>query len=620
MAVWGKDNPPPPLTISDSMTPYNISGHLRYYFDQTGELTPKQVIGTKTFEFNGGKDIRLPQRGGSIWLSLDLSNPHKKTKPLWLESKVMLTKKIILYTPTPEGGYKATKTKDYYNSFYNSRFPERLPVLKIEAPPGKSRVYIQQQNQSVNRILFYASTPEMFHYFDRLGSFAFSLAYGGILVIIILNLLNVIKNPNSIFLVHALFGFSFCSTGFFLGGWYRLLLPEITLNGEVLAWLINLNIIALIWSPIEYSILFCKNNIAKDKLKRLRRYNLIYSTITLVSCIALGEWYRFSNLPYLQIVTSLMITFVLPIRLIKNSSITRYNTLAWFFFAVGIFTFIFGATGVKQLSPFTGIPPLYAFVAMHVLLYLGTLNEEKRIRTLNSQRVQELNTKLKTRLKTLRNISAGIAHEINNPLAIVQGNLQMIKHKFAKDQNPKVQERFLKADSAIRRIGRITEKIRSFTPGREDGDTPLVPIALIVNNLYTTYRLELEENSIDFTLDLPDEEYKIRAIPLDIVDALSEILQNSIEALKNTNDKKIRLKVTVDSKYVNINISDNGEGISKMIESEIFDPFITSHKDKGHIGMGLAAAYSAVENYGGKIYMASNDEETSFITELPRVS
>ena len=620
MAVWGKDNPPPPLTISDSMTPHNISGHLSYYFDQTGKLTPKQVIGTKTFKFNGPKDIRLSQRGGSIWLYLDVINPHKKTKPLWLESKVMLTKKTILYTPTPEGGYKATKTKDYYNSFYNARSPERLPILKIEAPPGKSRVYIQQQNQSVNRILFYASTPEMFHYFERLGSFAFSLAYGGILVIIILNVLNMFKKPNSIFLVHALFGLSFCSLGFLLGGWYRLILPEITLNGEVLGLIINLNIIALIWSPTEYSIMFCKNHIAKGKLKRLRRYNLIYATITLVSSIVLDEWYRFSNLPYLQIVTSLLITFVLPIRLIKDSSITRYNTLAWAFFAVGIFTFIFGATGVKQLSPFTGIPPLYAFVAMHVLLYLGTLNEEKRIRTLDSLRIQELNTKLKTRLKTLRNISLGIAHEINNPLAIVQGNLQMIKHKFAGNQNQKLQERFLKADIAIRRIGTITEKIRAFNPGLEREDTPLVPIALIVNNLYTTYRLELEENSIDFTLDLPDAEYKIRAIPLDILDALSEILQNSIEALKKTKDKKIKLKVIADRKNITINISDNGDGISKMIESEIFDPFITSHKEKGHIGMGLAAAYSAVESYGGRIYVTSNDEETSFITELPRAS
>jgi two-component system NtrC family sensor kinase len=214
------------------------------------------------------------------------------------------------------------------------------------------------------------------------------------------------------------------------------------------------------------------------------------------------------------------------------------------------------------------------------------------------------------KMASLGQLTAGIAHEINNPLG---GLLNCVKTMQEEPENLELHKRYVPLlDKGLKRIEHIMRQLLNF--GRK---APLtysrVNIDEIIRECFELLEYKLKD--IDLSLDLNlAEDYNID------VEALRQIIVNAalnaIQAMTGGGSLTISTKRTYTR--IVITIKDTGSGIDPIIINKIFDPFFTT-KDVGEgTGLGLAVTYSLVQQMGGTVEVQSElHKGTTFIISLP---
>ena len=226
------------------------------------------------------------------------------------------------------------------------------------------------------------------------------------------------------------------------------------------------------------------------------------------------------------------------------------------------------------------------------------------------------------KLASIGTLAAGIAHEINNPLAVMLGYTDLLLESFDKD-SPEYKD--LKViESNGYNAKRIIENLLSFariTEGlRDDIDVKqsVETISVIIRNTLFTKKITLET---DVQEGLPHVQGDAR----EFEQVLFNLINNSVYALKKNNDGRIIIKAYAENSMVSVAITDNGEGISNKIKPRLFDPFFTTKAAGEGTGLGLSLCYGIVNKFGGKIEFSSKAAEdypnettgTTFIVSLP---
>jgi len=226
------------------------------------------------------------------------------------------------------------------------------------------------------------------------------------------------------------------------------------------------------------------------------------------------------------------------------------------------------------------------------------------------------------KMASLGQLVAGVAHEVNNPLAYVKLNTQFIdrilfefdelckKNDIGLDKLQQVRELIKININGIVRIEKITTTLKRFAKP-DTGGKDLVNInegmmdTLIMVNNKIKYKAEIHENYGD-----------IPKIPCNI-GQLNQVFMNLIlNASQSMETGDIWIRTWNDRNNVFIEIKDNGEGISKDKIGKIFDPFFTT-KEKG-MGFGLSISYRIIEDHDGDITVSSDiGKGTSMLIRLP---
>jgi signal transduction histidine kinase len=226
---------------------------------------------------------------------------------------------------------------------------------------------------------------------------------------------------------------------------------------------------------------------------------------------------------------------------------------------------------------------------------------ESTIEQLKETEIQLIQTE---KLASLGRMSAGIIHEINNPLNFATTGLFTLRNKgkhMAAEHRPEFAEILKDVEEGITRVKDIVSDLRSFThPNTDTRET--VSVAEVVK---TALRfLSNETKGIDIDQQIPDD-LVIEANKNKMIQVLVNLLQNALDALKKKqfeNEKPavwIRGETSKDT--VVISVRDNGPGIDPAVVDKIFDPFFTT-KDVGEgMGLGLSICYRIVEDCRGRI-------------------
>lgn len=279
------------------------------------------------------------------------------------------------------------------------------------------------------------------------------------------------------------------------------------------------------------------------------------------------------------------------------------------------------------------------------------LIKEKKTLELTLNKLKETQQMLihSEKMNALGKLVAGVAHEINNPIAFVYSNLHSMGNYFEdvfkaylqleqlvnKTCDGKLSEQarqirtnsdldFLKEDisemlsetkNGVDRVKTIVEDLRRFSR-LDEAESKTIDLIENLRSTIAITRVQMEPKKIRFNFEVP-EKLVVNCYPGQFNQAILNILINAIQAAPTYGE--VSLKVTSDEELVYIMVEDNGPGIPPEIQNRIFDPFFTTKPVGSGTGLGLSITYKIiVELNKGSISVRSDaGKNTSFKVSIP---
>jgi two-component system, NtrC family, sensor kinase len=234
--------------------------------------------------------------------------------------------------------------------------------------------------------------------------------------------------------------------------------------------------------------------------------------------------------------------------------------------------------------------------------------EEKSSQLLNAQK--ELSRA--ERLAGLGLLAAGVAHEINNPLAIIRGNAELLQTSIPPESEDREEVDAI-VDEAVR-IGRIVGNLRTFS---RSGLKQVCRFALgdVLDDILDQvghqmplerYRLTRKYSGRDVTIE--GDEDQLRQV-------FTNLILNGLQAMPEGGELTLDLELCGEGEMVCVTVRDQGCGINQEHMEKLFTPFFTT-KARG-TGLGLAVSYGIVRDHGGEILVESSGDGTKFEVVLP---
>lgn len=225
---------------------------------------------------------------------------------------------------------------------------------------------------------------------------------------------------------------------------------------------------------------------------------------------------------------------------------------------------------------------------------------------------------LAEKLAAIGEITAGVAHEINNPIAVLQGNLDVLRDALGSAAKP-VQGELQLMDQQIHRINTIVTKLLQFaSPGEFAGYVENISVNEVVMDSLVLVRHLLNQSNIEVV----HNRYATFAVPInrgELQQVLINLFTNAIHAMKDGGKLTIEtcdLQDESGARGVNIAVKDTGIGIKQEDVARVFDAFFTT-KRQGGTGLGLSISYTLVARYGGTITVKSEPGAgTEFVVKL----
>lgn len=253
---------------------------------------------------------------------------------------------------------------------------------------------------------------------------------------------------------------------------------------------------------------------------------------------------------------------------------------------------------------------ILALIGLYILFQFLTSQEQ-----VDTQRRQSLQN---AKLTSLGEMASGVAHEINNPLMVISGLAQSLKRSLENEtlKKEKGSEQLNKIISTVDRIAKIIKGLRNFSRDSFDDEFVLAPLKIILSNSYDLCKSKIDDNEIKFSTSLPPE-IDIKCREVQLVQVLVNLINNSIDAIANLEDRWINIKFFQTETHIQIIFTDSGKGISPEIAEKIMQPFYTTKEIGKGTGLGLSISKGIIEDHGGNLTLDSNRDHTTFIIELP---
>jgi len=327
---------------------------------------------------------------------------------------------------------------------------------------------------------------------------------------------------------------------------------------------------------------------------------------------------------------------------------------------------IYGVESAVATYSFTILPPWYrtwwAYAFYLILAVIGiTLLIRQRTNYLNQRRkelekiveqqtgeLKSSNEELKAtndsllmtqrklvaseKMASLGQLTAGIAHEINNPINFISGGVQALSelqhdlknkgHLLSKEElqvkNNEIEELMISIMNGVNRTSDIIKSLREFSsPYDELDDTACTDVPECISNSLLLLNSRIKDAGIVVTTDFAVHSYA-HAISAQVSQVIINLVDNSIYAVLQKSDRQIKITAEETHREIVIRVIDNGTGIPADKQSHIFEPFFTTKTVGKGIGLGLFICYSIIQKQGGSLTFESNSNGTTFTIALPK--
>jgi len=243
------------------------------------------------------------------------------------------------------------------------------------------------------------------------------------------------------------------------------------------------------------------------------------------------------------------------------------------------------------------------------------IDERRRLETVRQDLQDELIQANK--LATLGQIAAGVAHEINQPVAAIRTHADSASVQLRREDAAGALRSLANIDRLTERVGVITDELRAFSRKTRSGtvavgvDGAIDGALLLVSGRLREKGIGLERRRAPAGLAVLAERNRLEQVVLNL-------LQNAIEALDGVPAPVIDLGVQVKGKHVIIHVSDNGPGVTPAVRERLFTPFTTDKADG--LGLGLVISRDIVAAFGGELVLEPSTTGARFTIRLAKAS
>ena len=257
--------------------------------------------------------------------------------------------------------------------------------------------------------------------------------------------------------------------------------------------------------------------------------------------------------------------------------------------------------------------------------YANEVEEKnKQLKNVQAQLIQA------EKMSAIGHLASGIAHEIRNPLNIIEGARYYLSSLFTDGSKNVVAQEYLEyIQNEVVRTNRLIDSLLDFSKFQET-NIEIININNVIENVLILSRKQLSDNKIKIKKNLDDNLPILKGDSNQLWQVVINLLMNSVQAINSIPDMNGGGEIVVESgiysktdnnymDHLYLKVMDNGCGIKEKDLSSIFDPFYTN-KPNG-TGLGLAVSYKIVEAHSGSMLVTSEvGIGTSFMVELPVVN
>ncbi len=223
------------------------------------------------------------------------------------------------------------------------------------------------------------------------------------------------------------------------------------------------------------------------------------------------------------------------------------------------------------------------------------------------------------KLAALGQLSAGIAHEINQPLSAMSHYAYNGLRLIQAGRLSEAEDNLSQISSLTKRATTIITRVKSLGRSNQEKRV-IVDIYQVVNNVLLMLEGDKARTLTTIELQFDELQNHVMAEPIQLEQVLLNLVTNALDAVSESSEKNIFIRCSHTKDSVLIQVIDSGQGIDKETLKQIFDPFFSTKRRGKNLGLGLSISYNIVKSFGGKLSVDPVAENgASFCVQLPKL-
>lgn len=220
-----------------------------------------------------------------------------------------------------------------------------------------------------------------------------------------------------------------------------------------------------------------------------------------------------------------------------------------------------------------------------------------------------------TKLAALGQMSAGVSHELNQPLAAIRSYSDNAKAFIERGNIQTASDNLQLITELADRMDRIIKNLRTYARDESISMRPVV-VELPLKESLTLLQNRILNEAIEIDLQLPDESPSVMAGDVRLQQVFVNIISNAFDSMRSSPQKDLSIRVTEQGEQVLVSFADSGPGVPEALRAHVFDPFYSTKSVGEGMGLGLSITYGIVDQFGGKIEISDGPDGGAVFTVI----